>query len=346
MVKKYSDDEKQIVSKPVKRKYARKENVKQLALDVKDFLPKLQKKNEAALKRDVMKIKEALESEYSQLKKKVSARKEAAKAEIATKSTETERKDAIKEEKKVEKDLKESQLRVADMTDALKSDVANRDKTLTAVMTYLQNMALAKKPATPRISRAAALKNPLIGGPASPIITATPVPQLALANAPMRTIKVPRKKNPAVPAVTQTGRSLPTTPTGRSLPAVPAKKKPVAALVVSSPESSSPDTSPTVSRIGSPTLGGAGFKKGKKTKGGDFLDFFPVLKFMSGGGFENKQNIALLGKEGQLKSGRVSIALSREMRQLDELKRNRAVVIPRRDLIDAERPINYELSIL
>ena len=34
MVKKYSDDEKQIVSKPVKRKYARKETVKQLALDV------------------------------------------------------------------------------------------------------------------------------------------------------------------------------------------------------------------------------------------------------------------------------------------------------------------------
>ena len=335
MVKKYSDDEKQIVSKPVKRKYARKENVKQLAIDVKDFLPKLQKKNEAALKRDVMKIKEALESEYSQLKKKVSARKEAAKAEIATKSTETERKDAIKEEKKVEKELKESQLRVADMTDALKSDVANRDKTLTAVMTYLQNMALAKKPVTPRISRAAALKNPLIGGPASPIITATPVPQLALANAPMRTIKVPRKKLPAVPS----------TPTGRSLPATPAKKKPVAALVVSSPETS-PDTSPTVSRMGSPTLGGAGFKKDKTTKGGDFLDFFPVLKFMSGGGFENKQNIALLGKEGQLKSGRVSIALSREMRQLDELKRNRAVVIPRRDLIDAERPINYELSIL
>ena len=333
MVKKYSDDDKIIVSKPVKRKYVRKGNVKQLALDVKDFLPKLQKKNEAALKRDVMKIKEALESEYSQLKKKVSARKEAAKAEIATKSTETERKDAIKEEKKVEKELKESQLRVADMTDALKSDVANRDKTLTAVMTYLQNMALAKKPVTPRISRAAALKTPLIGGPASPIITATPVPQLAIANAPMRTIKVPRK-------------TLPTPPTGRSLPATPAKKKPVAALVVSSPESSSPDTSPTVSRIGSPTLGGAGFKKGRKTKGGDFLDFFPVLKFMSGGGFENKQNIALLGKEGQLKSGRVSIALSREMRQLDELKRNRAVVIPRRDLIDAERPINYELSIL
>ena len=272
------------------------------------------KKNEAGLKRDVLKIKEALESEYNQLKKKVAIRKEKAKAEIVTKSTETEKADAIKEEKKVEKELKESQLRVSDMTSALKSDVENRDKTLTAVMTYLQTMALAKKPVTPRISRAA-LKQPLI--------TVTPVPQLAIANEPMRTIKVPRKKLPAIPV-----------------------KKPVAALVVS--PDTSPVATPTVSRISSPTLGvgGAGFKKGGKHKGGDFLDFFPVLKFMSGGGFENKQNIALLGKEGQLKSGRISISLSREMRQLDELKRNRAVVIPRYDLIAAERPINYELSIL
>jgi hypothetical protein len=72
--------------------------------------------------------------------------------------------------------------------------------------------------------------------------------------------------------------------------------------------------------------GGAGFKKIKK---------------------HVTENIALFGKEDQLKMGNMSLSVARSIRELNELKRShRGVIISRRDLIDAERPINYELSIM
>jgi len=308
MVKKYTDDEKPIVAVKAQRKrYVRKANVKQPKLDVKDFLPKMLKKSEETLKRDVLKIKEALSSEYSQLKKKVTKRAEEERAEIATKSTEAVLKEQEKEDKKLEKQIDESKLRISDMTDALKSDSKNRDKTLKAIMLSLQTMSAPKPtpirvpPAIPRSKKAT-----LTG----PIITITPVPGppilpplLLPAGPKTRTIRVPR-----------------------ALPAVPKAKKLVAALItpVTPPVSQmpSPVGSPIIARAPSPpTVGGAGFKK-------------------------KHVNIALFGKEEQFKRGNISNSLAREMRQLRELKRNKAVVIPNRDLIDAERPINYELSIL
>jgi len=302
MVKKYTDDEKPIVAVKAQRKrYVRKANVKQPKLDVKDFLPKMLKKSEETLKRDVLKIKEALSSEYSQLKKKVTKRAEEERAEIATKSTEAVLKEQEKEDKKLEKQIDESKLRISDMTDALKSDSKNRDKTLKAIMLSLQTMSAPKPtpirvpPAIPRSKKAT-----LTG----PIITITPVPGppilpplLLPAGPKTRTIRVPR-----------------------ALPAVPKAKKLVAALITPVTPPVSQLASPVSTRPASPA-GGAGFKK-------------------------KHVNIALFGKEEQFKRGNISNSLAREMRQLRELKRNKAVVIPNRDLIDAERPINYELSIL
>lgn len=318
MVKKYTDDDKPIVAVKAQRKrYVRKANVKQPKLDVKDFLPKMLKKSEAALKQDILKIKQVLDSEYSQLKKKVEKRKEEERAEIVTKSTETEVKEKEKEDKKLEKQLDESKLRISDMSDALKSDSKSRDKTLNAVMLYLQNMS-APKPlpiprmrmpsAVPKVSKKSMLNQPIITvtpvalvTPPSPTLTITPSPASRTIRV-KRLLPTPKAKTPKA-----------TTPLVASL--ITQVTPPVSQMP-------SPVGSPIIARAPSPpTVGGAGFKK-------------------------KHVNIALLGKEEQFKQGDISVSLAREMRQLRELKRNKAVVIPNRDLIDAERPINYELGIL
>ncbi len=332
MVKKIGEDNKPIEPKPKqsRRRYVRKLNPKLPKLDVKDFLPKLRGKTGVDLKREVMKIRETLESEYNELKKKVSERKQKALEALSVKSTETLKKEEIKKEKadvvKLDKadEIKQATVQavleyidtqktptqilndVASYKDATQENRANFNRKL---KTYSKDKAVLGAYVR-RFREAPLSKQKELMEDVEPLTQLTVVKMTAaekaaegsqkLENLGITVKKKPSVKTPVKPPVV--------------LGMLPFAQSGAEALGDPSDTDSEGD------------LGGAGFAKIKK--------------------HAKEHNIALLGKEEMLRLGDESISLKRQISQLNELKRNRSVVIRRSDLIDAERPINYELSIL
>jgi len=351
MVKKLNDMEKVISEKPKqsRRRYVRKLNPKLPKLDVKDFLPKLKGKTGEDLKREVMKIRETLESEYQQLKKRVDERKQKARDEINTKSTETLKKeDAIKLEKQSKIDLeniKKSEQRVGEIKKALEASSSKSELAVQELIDYLQEIEtpqqilarssdysestnVIKKDLMKRIKNEAKGDTMLEKRYARNFITADPDVRKDELEKGRPLGKVILSKDTKATRASEGSQKLEDLGiTVQKKPSVKTPVKPPAVLGML----------PVAKALGSPTgsgsdsdsegdLGGAGFAKIKK--------------------HAKEHNIALLGKEEMIRLGDESISLKRQISQLNELKRNRSVVIRRSDLIDAERPINYELSIL
>ena len=343
MVKKLGENNKPIEPKPkaVRRRYVRKLNQALPKLDVQDFLPKLKGKTATDLKREVMKIRETLESEYQELKKKVTERKQKALEALSSKSTETLKKEQITKEKadaiELEKqrkavivDVKKSVQRVGELKRALESSSNQSGVAMQDLIAYLESIE------TPRqiLERSDDYKEATKGMKtnlfnrikkvdedvdvqkqwARAFITASPdVRRENLEEGRPLKLKLAKETKATRAAdgskkLTEYKGFFERTPTSGDKPT----------LAMANPlETGSDDEGKA-----------AGFKKLKKH-------------------VKEHHNIALIGKEDQMRMGEMSISVARDIRQLNELKRNhRGVVIRRSDLIDAERPINYELSIM
>lgn len=342
MVKKLGENDKPIEPKvkAVRRRYVRKLNPELAKLDVNDFLPKLKGKTATDLKREVMKIRETLESEYQELKKKVTERKQKALEELSSKSTETlkkekiikEKADAIeleKQRKEVIVDVKKSVQRVGEFKKALESSSNQSSVAVQELLAYLESIE------TPRqiLERSDDYKN---------------------SNKAIKTNLFNRikKLDENIDAQKKYARAFVTlTPELRKEYLDEGRALDKLKLAKETKETRATDGSKKITEfkgfvktsLDKPTLAtmanpletdtdeegkAAGFKKLKKHE-------------------KEHHNIALIGKEDQMRMGEMSISVARDIRQLNELKRNhRDVVIRRSDLIDAERPINYDLSIM
>lgn len=348
MVKKLNDMEKVISEKPKqsRRRYVRKLNPKLPKLDVKDFLPKLQGKTGTDLKREVLKIRETLESEYQQLKKRVEERTRKAREEINTKSTETEKKEEIKKEqqdkvilKKADESKKVAIAAVLDYIDTKKTPTqillevpaylnANTKTKQNFMRRLKEEVARNKESADDyvRVFRSAdAEDQKLVVESLKPFPTVRALKMTAAERAADGNEKITKYfQNELPPPVVASPPPVVASPP--VLRKIRVKKQTPATgmppLAASGAQAlGDPDDTDSEGNVG-----GAGFAKIKK--------------------HAKENNIALLGKEEMLRLGDESISLRRQISQLNALKRNRSVVIRRSDLIDAERPINYELSIL
>ena len=309
MVKKLGENDKPIEPKPkaVRRRYVRKLNPKLPKLDVQDFLPKLKGKTATDLNREVMKIRETLESEYQELKKKVTERKQKALEALSSKSTETVKKEQIKNEKVGKVILKKadesSKVAVKAVLDYIDTKKSEKD-ILSEVPAYADASSKTK------------------------------------ANF-MRRLKEEVKKNNGnaaeyVRAVRSSGAE------DQQMLVESVEPLPAVRVLKMTAAERAADGSKKITDYMKPTVAMANPLETDSDDEGKAAGFKKLKKHA-----KEHHNIALIGKEDQMRMGEMSISLNRDIRQLNELKRNhRGVVIRRSDLIDAERPINYELSIM
>ena len=322
MVKKLGENDKPIEPKPkaVRRRYVRKLNPKLPKLDVQDFLPKLKGKTATDLKREVMKIRETLESEYQELKKKVTERKEKALQELSSKSTETVKKEQIKNEK----------------TDEVKLEKADEIKTAT-VQALLEYIDTQKTP-TKILETVDTYQNATQksrGNFNKKLKTFSKDP-IVLGNYVRDFRALPSEQRERIMESVEPFRKLPV----RKMTA--AEKAEAGSHKITEFKGFSKQASIKQSEVEMPSLTPVRQADSDSDDEGKAAGFKKLKKHA-----KEHHNIALIGKEDQMRMGEMSISVARDIRQLNELKRNhRGVVIRRSDLIDAERPINYELSIM
>jgi len=321
MVKKLGEGDKPIeAKKQIRRRYVRKLNPVLPKLNVSDFLPKLKGKTGKNLQREVMQIRETLESEYNELKKRVSERKQKALEELSVKSTETLKKEEIKKEKADAIELEKQNkviLKKADESNkvaiAAVLDYLDTKKTPTQILAEVPSFSKASKTTKANFMRRLKEEVKTNKGNADDYVRA-----VRSSDAEDQKILVESVEPlPAVKVLKMTAAERASDGSKK----ITEYMKPVVVM---------PSLAPPLAPEGSDSeaeLGGAGFSKLKK--------------------HVKEHNIALIGKEEQMRMGEMSISVARDIRQLNELKRNhRGVVIRRSDIIDAERPINYELSIM